>query len=245
MGLSNGVAIVTGASSGIGEATARALADEGCSVVLAARRRDRLEAVVNDIGDDRAIAVPTDVTVESDIEHMVERARESFGGIDILVNNAGIGILDPVAEADRSDFRRQVEVNLLGMMNVTHAVLPELLDAGGGDIVAVSSVVTQNPTRGYSAYAATKCGVNGFFRVLREEVANDDIRVTIVEPGAVDTEILDIDDVLQIFDRSELGETVLEPEDVAEAIISALERPDHVSTIRHTVTESPPSTLFR
>lgn len=245
MGLSGETAIITGASSGIGEATARALADEGCSVVLAARRADRLEALVEDIGGDSSVAVPTDVTEESDIDRMVEVARDSFGGIDILVNNAGICILETVAGADRSDFRRQVEVNLLGTMNVTHAVLSELLDDGGGDILTVSSVAAQNPIRGYGAYTATKCGVDGFMRALREEVADEDVRITVIEPGAVDTEILEIDDILRVLDESDLGETVLEPEDVAETIIFALTRPDHVSTIRHTVTESPPTTLFR
>lgn len=245
MDLTNKVALVTGASSGIGEATAQTLGREGCNVALAARRENRLEAVADEIGNDRAIAVQADVTDEDDISEMVERTKNVFGSIDILVNNAGVGPMDLVVEADRSDFRQVVEVNLLGVMNVTHAVLPEMLDSGGGDIVAVSSIAAINPTKGLSAYTATKSGVNGFCRALRKEVAGDGIRVMVVMPGAIDTEMIDVEDFLRILNPEDLAENVLNPTDVAETIAFAVSRPNHVSMTEYTVAESPPKTLFR
>lgn len=218
MDLTDRVAVVTGASSGIGEATARALAREGCAVALAARREDRLRSVADDI-DGRTLVVPTDVGDEADVEAMVEETREEFGGIDVLVNNAGVLLADPVADADRADFREQVEVNLLGTMNATHAALPGMLDSGGGHVVAVSSMNARYPAEGGSAYTASKFGVNGFCRSLRKEMADEDVRVTIVMPGPVVTEMRDWEG----WDGRPL-----DPADVAESIVFAVSRPDHV-----------------
>lgn len=229
MPLSDRVAVVTGASSGIGKATAQALAREGCAVTLAARREDRLETIIDEIEHGEALAVPTDVTDEDDIVAMVERTREAFGRIDLLVNNAGIVRPHPMADADKTDFREEVQVNLLGMMNVTHATLPDIIAAETGDIVAVSSLNIRLPGegKGGSGYTATKFGVNGFCRALRKEVAEDGVRVTIVMPGTVNTEMLDAEDP---------GSGVLNPDDVAEAIVFAVSRPDHVSISDLTIT---------
>jgi len=219
MDLSETVAVVTGASSGIGEATARALADQGCAVALAARREDRLDAIADEIGSERTLVVPTDVADEDDVAAMVETTRSRLGQIDVLVNSAGVLRSAPVADADRADLRRQVQVNLLGAMNATHAALPGMLESGGGHVVVVSSMNARHPAEGASAYTASKFGVNGFFRSLRKEMADEDVRVTIVMPGPVETEMTSWED----WDGR-----ALDPADVASTIAFVLSRPNHV-----------------
>lgn len=227
MDLTDRVAVVTGASSGIGEATARALAAEGCAVTLAARREERLETITDDIDHGRCLAVPTDVTDEDDIAAMVERTQAELGNIDLLVSSAGVLLPGLVADADGTDFRRQVEVNLLGVMNATHAVLPDMLAADTADVVAISSMNARHPAKGGSAYTATKFGVNGFCRALRREVTEDGVRVTIVMPGPVVTEMRDWE---------EWDGRALDPADVAETIVFAVSRPDYVSVSDLTIT---------
>jgi NADP-dependent 3-hydroxy acid dehydrogenase YdfG len=227
MDLTDRVAVVTGASSGIGAATARVLAREGCAVALAARREDRLREIADDI-DGQTLVVPTDVTDETEVEALVEATRDEFGGIDVLVNNAGVLRADPVADADRDDLHDQIAVNLLGVMNTTHAALPSLLDSGG-DVVTVSSMNAQYPAGGASAYSASKFGVNGFCRSLRKEMADEDVRVTIVMPGPVQSEM---------NDWAEWDGRPLQPEDVAESIVFAVSRPDHVEIPDVTVNSS-------
>lgn len=219
MDLHGKTAIVTGASSGVGAATARALGREGCNVVLAARREDRLEEVASDIEDGDALVVPTDVTSEEDVDTLVEETEAAFGGIDVLVNNAAVLIGDPVAEADREDVRRQIEVNLLGAMTTTHAALPSILESGGGHVVAVSSMNARYAAEGGSAYTASKCGVNGFCDSLRKEMSDEDVRVTVVMPGPVST---------GMRDWAAWDGRALDPGDVAESIVFAVSRPEHV-----------------
>lgn len=220
------VAIVTGASSGIGEATARALAESGYAVVLAARRADRLQEIAADIDDADTLVVPTDVTNDDDLDALVDETQEAFGRIDVLVNNAGVLLPDPVIDADRSDFRRQIDVNLLGVMNTTHAVLPSLLESDSGHVVTVSSINARRAADGGSAYAASKFGVNGFCRSLRKEMADEQVRVTVVMPGPVVTEMRD---------WSEWEGRALDPGDVADAIEYAVSRPEHVELPEITV----------
>lgn len=224
MDLSDKVAVVTGASSGIGEATARALASEGCEVVLAARREARLEEIAGEIGRDTAHPVPTDVTNESEIEALVEETTDTFGGIDILVASAGVLVREPTAEQTMADLRNQVEVNLLGVMNTTHAVLPSMLDSGGGDIVALSSMNARNPAGG--VYSATKFGVNGFCRGIRKELSDTNVRITTLMPGPVVTEMRDWKD----WDGR-----ALDPSEIAEAIIFTVTRPDHITLLEFPV----------
>lgn len=231
MDLTNRVAVVTGASSGIGEATARALANEECNVALAARREERLEAIAEGIGTERALPVPTDVTDEDDITELVERTRSTFGSIDILVNNAGVVRFGPFSSTDRNDVHEQVEVNLLGTLNVTHEVLPGMIESGGGDIVVVSSANARKPAAGASTYSGTKSGVNNFCEALREEVADDGVRVTVVMPGVVDTDM----------QPAEFEREVLSPADVADTITFAVSRPDNVLMAEFTVAASPPT----
>ena len=218
MDLTDSVAVVTGASSGVGAATAKALGTAGCDVVLAARREDRLEEVAADV-EGETLVVPTDVTDGAAVDAMVDAAVDTFEGIDVLVNNAAILLGDPVAEADRDDLRRQVEVNLQGTMTATHAALPALLDGDGGHVVVVSSMNARSPVAGGSAYSASKAGVNAFSDSLRQELADEQVRVTVVMPGPVQSEMRD---------WSNWEGRALQPEDVAETLTFALSRPDHV-----------------
>ena len=217
MTLSESVAVVTGASSGIGEATARALSRSGCSVVLAARREERLEAIAADL-DGETLVVPTDVSDPDDAESLVERTTAAFGGIDILVNNAGIARGGPVGEGHLTELRRTVRVNLEGVMNVTEAALPALKDRAG-DVVTISSLSARYPQAGGSGYTASKFGVNGFCRSLRKELGDDDVRVTTLMPGAVSTEL---------NDWEHWDGRAMEPADIADLVVVALTLPAHV-----------------
>lgn len=232
--LDGSVALVTGASSGIGEATVEALADEGASVALAARREDELHTLANRVESDGgdALVLPTDVTDEHHVQEMVETTHEEFGRLDILVNNAGVMLLEPVERADTDNFRQMIEVNLLGLMNATHAALPILQEQGHGHIVNVSSVAGRQASANSSGYNATKFGVNGFTEALRQEVTEEGIRTTLIEPGVVDTELQE-----HIPDE-EAKETVegwvesmhpLTSEDIARSIRYAVTQPQHVS----------------
>lgn len=218
MDLTGTVAVVTGASSGIGEATARALADHGCAVALVARREDRLAEIADGIGG-RTHVAPTDVTDAGAVATMVEAAQDELGGIDVLVNNAGIARGGPVGDADLAELRRTVRVNLEGVMNVTHAALPAIRDDGGGDIVTVSSLSARYPQEGGSAYTASKFGVNGFCRSLRKEMSDEQVRVTVVMPGATVTELND----WEHWDCR-----AMDPADIAETVVFALTRPARV-----------------
>jgi NADP-dependent 3-hydroxy acid dehydrogenase YdfG len=162
---------------------------------------------------------PTDVTDTEAIDAMVEETVDAFGGIDILVNNAGVLKPDPVTDADRTDLRSQIEVNLLGAMNTTHAVLPHLLEGELGDVITVSSMNARHAARGGSAYTASKYGINGFCDSLRKEMSEEAVRVTVILPGPVVTEMRQWDD---------WEGRPLDPHDVAEAIVFAVSRPPHV-----------------
>ncbi|WP_436903134.1 SDR family oxidoreductase [Halovenus halobia] len=229
--LANKVAIVTGASSGIGEATAEALAADGARVVLAARRVEELEALADRIESDggEALVVPTDVTEEEDIDALVEETTDEYGQIDILVNNAGVMLLEPLERADRSNLRQMVEVNLLGLMNLTHAVLPVMQEQDAGHIVNVSSVAGREASANSSGYNATKFGVNAFTDAVRQEVSGDGIRSTVIEPGAVETELAThIPDEQVIEQFAEMDLPTLNAGDIARSIVYATSQPQRV-----------------
>ena len=228
-------AAITGASSGIGEATAIALAGEGARVALGARRQDRLEELVDRIRADggTAHASAVDVTDEDAARSFVEGAAAEMGGLDVLVNNAGLMLLGPVAGADTEEWRRMIEVNLLGLLYCTHAALPIMAANGGGHIVNVSSVAGRQANAGTAVYNMTKWGVVGFSEALRQEALHSNVRVTCVEPGFVATELqghnrnpVVVDAVNKM--REQIGE-VLEAPDIAEAIVYALSQPNRVS----------------
>ncbi len=224
------VALVTGASSGIGEATARALAASGARVAAVARRRDRLEALARGSGGAIACEV-ADVSSEEGARGAVAFAVKAFGRLDLLVNNAGVMFLGPVEGADTGDFRRMVDLNLLGVMVATHAALPHLL-AAKGDVVVVSSVAGRVARGGFAAYSASKFGVGAFAEALRQEMSPRGVRVTLVVPGLVATELAD--HVTHQASRRAIEErlaalTPLRPEDVAGAVLYAVSQPRHVA----------------
>ncbi len=227
------VALVTGASSGIGEATARALAQEGAAVALGARRVDRIEALAKEIigGGGRALAVELDVTDEAACRSAVSRTAEELGGLDVVVNNAGVMLLGPIVDADTTDWRRMVETNVLGLMHVTHAALPHLLERRG-TVVQVSSVAGRVARSGAGAYNASKWAVNAFSESLRQEVTERGVRVVVVEPGAVATELTDHithPETKESIRSSVSRMTPLQAGDIASAIVYAVTQPPHVS----------------
>ncbi|MER8727389.1 SDR family NAD(P)-dependent oxidoreductase [Mesorhizobium sp. M1027] len=231
--LAGKVALVTGASSGIGEATAAALAAAGAKVAIAARRADRLEALAARIekAGGAALRIEADVTSNDDVTEMVDKVVAEWGRLDILVNNAGVMLLSPAAEAVLDDWRRMVELNLLALMGVTKAALPHLR-AAKGHIVNVSSVAGRVANPGASGYAATKFGVVGFSESLRREVYADKVRVTVIEPGLVRTELGD--HITNPAFKADLDKRLaameaLTAEDIAAAILYAVSQPPHVN----------------
>jgi NADP-dependent 3-hydroxy acid dehydrogenase YdfG len=220
------VAVITGASSGIGEATARALAAGGHRLALLARRADRIQALAAELGDGTvAIAIEADVTNRDSIVAAAERVQSELGGADILVNNAGVMLLAPFTSEQRVEHRQMVEVNLLGAMTATEVFLSQLRD-GGGDLINISSVAGRTARAGNAVYAATKWGINGWSEALRQEL-QPDIRVTVIEPGAVATELTDhithaeTKQATQQFVR----DLAITAEDIAEVIVFAVTRP--------------------
>ena len=218
------VAVITGASSGIGAATARALAANGYRLALLARRVDRLEQLAAELGP-TAVAIAADVTDRSALVAAADRVHQEFGGADLLVNNAGVMLLGPFSSAQRDEARRMVEVNLLGAMTATEVFLDQLRD-GGGDLVNISSVAGRTARAGNAAYAATKWGMNGWSEALRQEL-QPDIRVTLIEPGAVATELTDhITDPAAKQGAEQLyAQLAITAADVAEVIAFAVTRP--------------------
>ncbi len=239
--LAGTVAIVTGASSGIGEATALALAGEGATVVLAARRADRLGALAERIAASgspgRALARPCDVTDEGQARALVEETVATLGRLDTLVNNAGVMLLGPAVGAPFAEWRRMVELNLLALLTCTHAALPHLVAAatdgprGVADVVNVSSVAGRVARSGSAVYNATKFGVGAFSEGLRQELARSHVRVGLVEPGATATELATHlrPEVLEAMAGRFGGITLLAAGDVADAVRYLVTRPRHVA----------------
>jgi len=231
--LSGQVVAITGASSGIGEATALACAKAGAAVALGARRAERIEALAARIGDDggRAMAITTDVGDEQQSRAFIERAHSELGRLDVLVNNAGVMLLGPIEDAPTEEWRRMIDANVYGVLYCTHAALPLMRAQGSGHIVTISSVAGRFARAGSAVYNLTKWGVGAFSEALRQEVTEHDIRVTLIEPGAVATE-------LTSHNRPEIQERIrntfadvtrLRSEDIADAILFAIGQPSNVS----------------
>lgn len=223
-------AVVTGASSGIGDATARALAAEGATVALLARRREKLEDLAKELGDGSRVH-EVDVTDPDAVREAIEAVAREHGHIDILVNNAGYGTMDPALEADLAEWQKMVDVNLNGVLATTHAAVSHLTEAARGsrgiaDVVTVSSVAGRRiPSPGSNVYAATKHAVNAFSEALRQELAPQHVRVGLVEPGLVDTELTNTgrENTPDASSASELG--LLEAGDIADAVVYMVTRP--------------------
>ena len=218
------VAVITGASSGIGAATARALAGHGYNLALLGRRLDRNEALAAELGDS-AIAIAADVTDRDSLVTAANRVQVELGGADVLINNAGVMLLAPFSSEQRHELRQMVEVNLLGAMTATEVFLDQLRN-GGGDLINISSVAGRTAQAGNSGYAATKWGMNGWSEALRQEL-QPDIRVSVIEPGAVATELTDhITDPAAKQGAEQLYQQLaITAEDVAEVIAFAVTRP--------------------
>jgi NADP-dependent 3-hydroxy acid dehydrogenase YdfG len=231
--LAGRAAVVTGASSGIGRATARALAAAGARVGLAARRAARLEELAQEIGQSggEALALPTDVTDYAQAEATVHRAEKAFGGVDVLVNVAGVMLPAPIAEADPADWRRMVDVNLVGVLYATRAALPGMLERGDGHIVNVSSTSGRTHQELFSVYGATKHGLGAFTEVLRKEVHPNRVRVTLFEPGPTGSELGSHADpeVMRGLADDFKDVEFLKAEDVAQGILWTLTQPDRIN----------------
>ena len=238
--LAGTAALVTGASSGIGAATARRLAQDGACVALVARRRDRLQALAADIENagGTALAVEADITDRTQAEAAVQQAAGQFGRLDILVNNAGLMLLGPVLGADPGEWDRMIAINVQGLLYTTRAALPHLLQAAEqgprrvADIVSISSIAGRVAWNGYGVYSLTKFGVNGFTEALRKEVTRRHVRVGVLEPGGVATELAsqNNDDVRTAMTDPFYEQTeVLAPDDIADGVAYMVTRPRHAS----------------
>ncbi|MDX3745405.1 SDR family NAD(P)-dependent oxidoreductase [Streptomyces sp. AK08-02] len=239
--LTGTVALVTGASSGIGAATARRLAEEGAFVALVARRKDRLTDLAAEIEKEggTALVVAADITDRAQAEAAVQRTVEHFGRLDTLVNNAGLMLLGPVVGAEVDEWDRMIAVNLQGLLYTTRAALPHLLKAAEdgprkvADIVNISSIAGRVAWNGYGVYNLTKFGVNGFTESLRQEVTQRHVRVGVLEPGGVDTELgshndhkPEVRDAIGAFNEQT---EVLAPDDIADGVAYMVTRPRHAS----------------
>ncbi|MEU5537735.1 SDR family NAD(P)-dependent oxidoreductase [Streptomyces sp. NPDC020362] len=233
------VALVTGASSGIGHATALELAREGASVALVGRREDRLTDLAADIANagGKALVVPADITTAQAAAEAVERTVENLGRLDTLVNNAGLMLLGPAPSADLNDWRRMIDINLMGLMYTAHAAVPHLVKAAAeaprqvADIVNIGSLAGRNAYAMSAVYSATKFGVGAFSEALRQELARQHVRVSVVEPGSVDTELRTHNpDVIQQHIVAALGDIErLQSQDIADTVGYIVTRPRHVA----------------
>ncbi len=237
--LSGTVVLVTGASSGIGEATARSAAAHGAHVALVARRRDRLEALATSIRGNygSALVVEADIAHEDQARAAIERTVAEFGRLDTLVNNAGIMLLGPIVDADVHAWTRMIDLNITALMHCTHAALPHLAKAAlegprrVADIVNVSSVAGRVARAGAGVYNATKFAIGAFSESLRQEITKQHVRVSLVEPGAAATELrLQNTEAVQATMTQRLGSIeTLHADDVADAILYIVTRPRHVA----------------
>jgi NADP-dependent 3-hydroxy acid dehydrogenase YdfG len=235
--LTGTVALVTGASSGIGAATATALAAQGAAVALAARRRDRLDTLAGDIRAQggTALVLEADITDEQQAKHAVERTVTELDRLDTLVNNAGVMLLGPAVNAPMSEWQRMVELNVLGLLYCAHAAMPHLIRAAQdgprhvADMVNISSVAGRVARNGSGVYNLTKHGVGAFSESLRQELTDRYVRVSLVEPGATATELAGHNrpEVLEGL-RSQFGQR-MQAEDIADAITYIVTRPRHVA----------------
>ena len=231
--LAGKVVIITGASSGIGAATARALAALGCKLTLAARSTERLEALAAELGRDAVLVIPTDVTVGAQVVRMVEATVAHFGRVDVLFANAGIYIPGQVAEGDPDAWATLLDVNIDGVLRGVHAVLPHMMAQKSGDILVTSSISGFIDIHWEPVYSASKHAIQGFVHTLRRQVAGHNIRVGAIAPGMVANELWGFTEPARITEMVEKHAS-LTSEDVAEAVVFMLSRPPHV-TIRDLV----------
>lgn len=235
MKLEGKVALVTGASSGIGEAIARHLAEEGANVVLAARREEKLTDLaqsLNDGSNGKAIVVKTDVTKKEDMENLVQQAKDTYGKVDIVINNAGVMLLSFMKNDEVDQWTQMVDVNINGVLHGVHAVLPDMLKQESGHIVNVSSVAGHEVFPSSAVYSATKYAVRALSMGLEKELSKTGVRVTNISPGAVESELtnhITDDEVLEMFKDRASSMKKLQAEDIARSVVYAVTQPDYVN----------------
>lgn len=233
------VALVTGASSGIGEATAKTLAAQGATVVVVARRKDRLDQLAADITSQggTAFGIEADITDQAQAQKAIEQTIEKYNRLDIVVNNAGIMLLGPAENAPTEEWDRMVSINVNGLLHISHAALPHLLKAAEqsdrkvADLINISSVAGRRADAGSAVYNMTKFGVVAFSEALRQEVTGRGVRVGLIEPGVVQTELTSHvrSEVMEEMGKLFGDITPLEAQDIADAIEYVVTRPKHVA----------------
>ncbi|MGW0251720.1 SDR family oxidoreductase [Nocardia goodfellowii] len=242
--LTGRVAVVTGASSGIGEATAKRLAASGAKVAVLARRADRLERLVAEIEQSgrTALALPVDVTDATALTAAADRVAAELGAADLLFNNAGVMLPAPAEELAVQQWQQQIDLNVSGLMNVIAAFLPQLISSaaakGVADLVNTSSIAAQNIFPGFAVYSGTKAYVTHLSRTLRAELGAKDVRVCVIEPGIVGTELQEhVTDAGALEWLAGVKETItwLNPEDVAAAVEFLVAQPAHVNLQQVTI----------
>ncbi|HDE4942951.1 TPA: SDR family oxidoreductase [Staphylococcus aureus] len=225
--LTDKVAVVTGAGSGIGEAIATLLHEEGAKVVLAGRNKEKLQNVANQLSQDSVKVVPTDVTNKEEVDELIKIAQQTFGGLDIVINSAGQMLSSKITDYQVDEWDSMIDVNIKGTLYTAQAALPTMLEQSSGHLINIASISGFEVTKSSTIYSATKAAVHTITQGLEKELANTGVKVTSISPGMVDTAITA---AYNPTDRKKL-----EPQDIAEAVLYALTQPKHVNVNEITV----------
>lgn len=225
--LTDKVAVVTGAGSGIGEAIATLLHEEGVKVILAGRNKDKLQNVANQLAQDSVKVVPTDVTKKEEVDELIKIAQQTFGGLDIVINSAGQMLLSKITDYQVDEWDSMIDVNIKGTLYTAQAALPTMLEQSSGHLINIASISGFEVTKSSTIYSATKAAVHTITQGLEKELAKTGVKVTSISPGMVDTAITA---TYNPTDRKKL-----EPQDIAEAVLYALTQPKHVNVNEITV----------
>ncbi|HCZ1816462.1 TPA: SDR family oxidoreductase [Staphylococcus aureus] len=225
--LTDKVAVVTGASSGIGEAIATLLHEEGAKVVLAGRNKEKLQNVANQLSQDSVKVVPTDVTNKEEVDELIKIAQQTFGGLDIVINSAGQMLSSKITDYQVDEWDSMIDVNIKGTLYTAQAALPTMLEQSSGHLINIASISGFEVTKSSTIYSATKAAVHTITQGLEKELAKTGVKVTSISPGMVDTAITA---AYNPTDRKKL-----EPQDIAEAVLYTLTQPKHVNVNEITV----------
>ncbi|HCV0408426.1 TPA: SDR family oxidoreductase [Staphylococcus aureus] len=225
--LTDKIAVVTGAGSGIGEVIATLLHEEGAKVVLAGRNKDKLQNVANQLAQDSVKVVPTDVTKKEEVDELIKIAQQTFGGLDIVINSAGQMLSSKITDYQVDEWDSMIDVNIKGTLYTAQAALPTMLEQSSGHLINIASISGFEVTKSSTIYSATKAAVHTITQGLEKELAKTGVKVTSISPGMVDTAITA---AYNPTDRKKL-----EPQDIAEAVLYALTQPSHVNVNEITV----------
>ncbi|HEE1547151.1 TPA: SDR family oxidoreductase [Staphylococcus aureus] len=225
--LTDKIAVVTGAGSGIGEAIATLLHEEGAKVVLAGRNKDKLQNVANQLAQDSVKVVPTDVTNKEEVDELMKIAQQTFGGLDIVINSAGQMLSSKITDYQVDEWDSMIDVNIKGTLYTAQAALPTMLEQSSGHLINIASISGFEVTKSSTIYSATKAAVHTITQGLEKELAKTGVKVTSISPGMVDTAITS---AYNPSDRKKL-----DPQDIAEAVLYALTQPKHVNVNEITV----------